>query len=332
MSLRALVIPVVLALGLNCSAQLNSTRNRTMSEGTISGTVRGVDNSPVANARVEARDLTGTTVTAAYTDQLGGFMLDNLPAGDYEVVVTKGVNEARERVISDGINNSVQLRMNVRQAAEDGSTSVSVAQFKVPDKARKEFQKGQEALNKNKLDEARKHAEKALSVYPKYADALTLRGILEMNDNEIQAAMSDFDTAMKSDPNCAMAYMAMGAALNTTGKYQDAERSLLRAASLQPGAWQAYFELGKASLGEGNYMQALKYVTRASEISQEYPPIHLVKAHALLGLKRYQEAVTELEVYLTRDSSGPASDAARKTLTAARAFVNAQAQQMTAAK
>jgi tetratricopeptide (TPR) repeat protein len=114
----------------------------------------------------------------------------------------------------------------------------------------------------------------------------------------------------------------MGAALNQTQKYDDATRVLLRAVALQPTAWQAYYELAKASLGKGDYKTALNNVTRACQISQEYAPVHLVKAHALLGMKMYQEAVSELEVYLMREPSGASADSARKTLNKAKSFVS----------
>src|SRR6185369_1418797 len=138
--------------------------------------------------------------------------------------------------------------LSVQLTAADGSQSISVTQFRVPDKARKLYEKGNEALSKNKLADAKKYAEKALEIHPKFAEALTLRGILEINDGATDQGLADFDSAIKADPNFALAYTTMGAALNQTQKYDDATRVLLRAVALQPTAWQAYYELAKASL------------------------------------------------------------------------------------
>lgn len=338
MSVRASVVAVsVLSIGLICSAQIatptNSIRfgaspNSSVTDitaGVVTGSVHTMDDHGVADARIDLRGTTGELVLSGYTDSRGIFSIDHVPAGSYEIVASKGVNEARDRVQVMGIQTSINLRMATEAVAADGSSSVSVAQFKVPEKARKIYQKGDEALQKNKLDEAKKYAQKALDIYPQFAEALTLRGILEINDNAVDAGISDFDAAIKADPSYALAYTTMGAALNRTEKYDEASRSLTRAITLQPTAWQAYYELAKSYLGKGDYKTALKNISKACEISQEYAPVHLVRAHALLGLKMYQDAVGELELYLTREPSGAAADSARKTLNMAKSFVTAPA-------
>ncbi len=323
MSVRAsFVSMVILLVAITASAQLNSSRLEAQaSTNIVSGNVSSSDGQAVADAHVEVVNELGSSLGQAYTNAAGHFTINGLPNGSYEIVATKGVNETRDRLYVAGLDTSVNIHMPFRQAAEDGSATVSVAQMKVPDKAKKLLDKADAAMRKDKFKESRELVDKALAISPEYARALTLRGILEMNDGAKEAAMADFDHSIKADANYAMAYMAMGAAMNDMGKYVEAARTLMRATVLDPTAWQAYFELAKSSLGQANYKDALNYVTKASQISQEYAPIHLVKAHALLGLKMYQEAITELEVYLVREPSGPGSDAARKALTGAKAFV-----------
>jgi len=293
--------------------------------GSITGAVRSLDDRPVPDARVEVRSASGDTVVAGYSDAVGNFNIQQIPDGSYEIVAVKGVSESRDRIQIAGMETAVVLRLSIRLTAADGSTSVSVSQFKVPDKARKVYEKGDEALRKNKLVDAKKYAERALEIYPKFAEALTLRGILEMSEGATDNGLADFDAAIKADPNYALAYTTMGAALNQTQKYDEATKVLSRAVALQPTSWQAYYELAKASLGKGDYKTALGHVSKACQISQEYAPIHLVKAHALLGLKMYQDAVGELELYLLQEPSGTAADSARKTLTIAKSFINVAA-------
>jgi len=287
--------------------------------------VKSADNHPLADVRIEIRGPGGEILVTGYSDSAGTFRISSVPPGSYEVTALKGINDAHEQVQVVGMETNVDLRMQVHTKAADGSTSVSVAQFKVPDRARKIYMKGNEALQKNKLDDAKKFAEKALEIYPSFAEALTLRGILRMNEGAAEGGMADFDAAIKADPNYALAYTTLGAALNQTQRFQNATRALLRAVAIQPRSWQAYYELAKASLGQGDYKTALMNVSKACEISQEYAPVHLVKAHALLGLKMYQDAVGELELYLTREPSGSSADSARRTLTMAKSFVNDQA-------
>ena len=337
MSVRASVITtVVLSFGIVCSAQIATTMNSSrygiqptsLSNGfggSITGSVRTADDRGMSDVRVEVRSVSGEVVATGYSDSTGTFHINQVAPGSYEIVALKGVNEGRERVQVAGMETDVVVHLPLRTTAADGSSSVSVAQFKVPEKARKLYNKGNEALQKNKLDDAKKFAAKALEVYPQFAEALTLRGILRMSDGQTADGMADFDAAIKADPSYALAYTTMGAALNHAQKFDEASRTLLRAIALQPSGWQAYYELAKSSLGKGDYSTALKNISKACEISQEYAPVHLVKAHALLGMKMYQDAVGELELYLTREPAGAGADAARKTLTMAKSFVNVAA-------
>ena len=330
------VAAAALSLGIFCSAQislpsnssrLGSTSNSVSNalDGSVSGTVRSADDHPMPDVRVEVRAAGGEIVVTGYSDATGAFHINQIPPGSYDVVAVKGIIDTRERVQIAGMETNVDLRMQVSTSAPDGSSSVSVAQFKVPDRARKIYQKGNEALQKNKLDDAKKYAEKALEIYPTFAEALTLRGILRMNDGATGDGIADFNAAIKADPNYALAYTTLGAAFNQMQKFGDATRTLLRAVAIQPRSWQAYYELAKASLGQGDYKTALKNVSKACEISQEYAPVHLVRAHALLGLKMYEDAVGELELYLTQEPSGSSADSARKTLLMAKSFANERA-------
>lgn len=334
MSVRASFIGlVVLSLGLTCSAQfdpsINSSRSAMLPNSghhevlsSVSGSVVALNGKALSDVRVDLRDSNGTTVAYGYTNSAGQFALAEVPTGMYQIVAVKGTNSAEERLTVMAGQTPVMLRLSTGDdTASDGSSTVSVASLRVPDKARKAYEKAQEALNKNKLEDARKYSEKALEAYPQYANALTLRGILEMNDGAVDKAMDDFDHAVKADPSYGLAYTTMGAAYNQQGRYKDAQRVLQRAIAIQPDSWQNYFEMAKSSLGDANYKDALQYVGKASVISQEYPPLHLVKAHALLGLKQYPDAIGELELYLNREPSGAAADAARKVLSNAKAFV-----------
>ncbi len=291
--------------------------------GSINGNLSAIDGKPISDARIELRDtMTGNSLASVFTKANGSFQLYNITPGAYEVVATSGLNEARERVqVLPGMA-FVNLQINAPGSDPSAGPAVSVASMKVPGKASKEFDKAQKAFTESKLDQAKDHVNKALAIYPNYAQALTLRGILFINDNKNDEGQADLQNAIKFDSTYALAYFAMGAALNQAGKYDDALRTLQRGIVYSPDSWQGYFEIAKASLGKGNFDAALKNVNRASQmVKDDYPPLHLVKAHALLGLKQYDTAISELEGYLFREPNGAAADSARKTLDQAKAFV-----------
>jgi Flp pilus assembly protein TadD len=296
---------------------------RSPNRATLIGSVRTFDNHPVANARVEVRDISSASgATSTYTSTSGDFEIDDLPAGTYEVIAYMGISEVHQQLIVQSARNFVTLRMGSNTNSEaGGSNTVSVQQFQVPGKARDAFRKAQAYADQLKLDEARKYIAKALSIYPQYAEAMALRGILKLDVNQPQDAAADLEQAVHFDSGYPVAYIALGAAYNMLSRFDDALRAIDRGLALSPMSWQAYFEMGKAYVGKGDFANAVKQLDKAQDLAPpKFALVHLVKAHALLGVKDYTDAMSELQAYLNRDPSGPKSEQARQTLERLRAF------------
>ena len=284
----------------------------------ISGTVRDANNNPLNEVRVELTDWNGSIVNSTYTNHAGSFEFPPVPEGPYTIVATAGMQQVTERIeTSHWSAMSVSLRLPVNNKPDDGraGNTISVAQYRVPDKAREEFNKAHESLEKGRLDDANRHLARALELYPDYADALTLRGIFELDHKQTEAAITDLDHAIKSDGSYALAYMVMGSALNQESKYDQAIQSLKRGESLAPDYWQAYFELGKSYIGKGDFPAALAQLDRARTLAgAEYPLIDFLRAHTLLEMKQYQEAVAALQSYLQKEPQSANSEKARLML------------------
>ena len=286
--------------------------------GSITGSVRTVANKAVGNARVEITALAqGQPVATAYTGDNGNFAVSALPPGDYELRVQSGVLEASERVqVNDG-QTWVTLRMPApsAQGGDANAPTVSVQQMRVPEKAASFLRKAQEAVNKNRLDEASKEISKALASYPQYAQALAMRGILDLQQGQTQQAVDDANRAIQSDPNYGTGYLVMGAALNAQSKYQEALRPLSRAEVLVPNAWQGYFESSKALLRLGKFKESLRQINKAFTLvdPSQHPELHVVKGYAYMALHIYSPALTEFQAYLNQAPNGPYTGAVRNT-------------------
>ena len=143
-----LVIAVAAALAIPTAAQDHFGLTQ---KATVSGTVRAFDGHPVANARVEVLSLRdGSSAGYAYTSPSGSFEIDDIVDGTYEVVAVLGIAETRERmeIVAGGAEN-LSLRLPPTENADAGnSDSVSVAELKVPEKARDAFKKAEAALDK----------------------------------------------------------------------------------------------------------------------------------------------------------------------------------------
>ena len=298
----------------------------------ISGVVIGSDSAPIPDVRVEIRnEQTARVVATAYTNNSGAFQFGGLPISGYDVMAVRGLSEAHEHLASGDFGMNLRIRLNTANGAAqaDGNASVSVAQFKVPQKARDAYHKAEVALSKNHFDEVNKQLAIALATYPDYADALTLRGVMSLDALHPDAAVSDFDHAIKSDPSYSLAYTAMSAALNQLHRFDDALRSADRAITLSPSSWQSYFEMAKAYVGKADYQHALQQLSKAqSFMPKEYAPLHLVRAHVMLALKNYTEGLAELQQFLTLAPQDPNAGAARETVGKLKAYLASAANQV----
>ncbi|HXA83775.1 MAG TPA: tetratricopeptide repeat protein [Candidatus Dormibacteraeota bacterium] len=295
-----------------------------MDNRSVSGMVQDAQNNPLKDVHVELTDANGAVVGSSYTDPSGRFEFSRLSSGTYTVVATSGLQQSLERVDTSNFSNTVNLRIQGASKPADGveGNSISIAQYRVPAKAREAYRKAHEAVEKGKMDDGHKYLTKALELCPSYADALTLRGVLELNQRDPQAAIADLDKAIKADGNYAMAYMVMGSALNMESKFDEAIRSLQRGQSLAPNYWQGYFEMGKSYIGKADYPAALRQLERAESMAPaDYPLISLLRAHALLAMKQFPEAMAALQAYLQKDPHGANSEQAHKMLEEAQAFV-----------
>jgi len=294
--------------------------------GSVTGTVTALNDRTLRDAHVELRNvMTGAMLTSTTVAPDGSFQIYNIPPGIYEVSASSGTHEAREQIEIRSTPVSVRLQLATEPRELLGSSTISVFQINVSDKARHEYAKAEEAYGKNNLPEAREHLERALAKAPRFAEALTLRGILELGQGKLQEALSDLQQAVAADPGYARAYIVQGAALNLAEKFDEAIRSLQSGAALAPDSWQAYFELSKAMLAKDQYEESLKYATKAADLMSDFPLIGMGKAYALLGMHRYQEAINELERFLALEPSGPQAEYARATLNQVRALTGASA-------
>ena len=291
----------------------------------INGVVQDIQSAPMRDVRVELTDSNGRAVTAAYTNSSGSFEFPRISPGTYTIVATAGLVQTSAQVDANTWSGNLVLHLPTdSKNAQDGvqGNSISVAQMRIPDKARDELRKAQADMSKDKTDEATRHLEKALSIAPNYAEALTMRAVLALDQKNTEAAAADLEKAIKADPNSAMAYVVMGSLLNRQSKFDDAIRSLQRGESLAPNSWQTHFELGKAYIGKEDYQEALTQLQRAQSMAPSpYSLIYLLQAHAHLAMKQYSEAMSSLEAYLQKEPKGPNSDEARKMLQETQAFL-----------
>ncbi len=284
---------------------------------TITGTVRTADNHPVPDAHVVLRATLNEARFSTYSRPDGSFELTNVPDGPYLLSATLGILEVSDQIQVSIGENWVNLTMPPKeQSGADRRAPVSAAQLSIPGKARNALQKAWDALGKNKLVDAARYIEKALVFCPRYAEALTMRAMLELQGNSREMALADAEKAIEYDPNYGTAYIILGSAYNSLGRFDDAVRTLDHGIAITPDTWQGYYEMSKALLAKGDSVAALHQAEKASSLlgPLNYPALHLVKAYAYIRLKNQSAASAELEAYQRLEPQGHMSAEAKQML------------------
>jgi tetratricopeptide (TPR) repeat protein len=326
MILRAVLFVSIVMAAVTAAAQyaspdpLDDTPGNRGFHSSIIGTVRDTNNQSLPGVLVELQDpASGRTVGSTYTNGNGGFELREVPRGRFEVIVRSGIYEARSRVELPG-NNEVNLRIATASGDDNragSKSSVSLSQMKVPGNARKFFQKAMEAFRMSRLDDAFALVQKALGLYPDYAQALTLRGVMSMQRGDTRNAEPDLQKAVELDYSDDTGYVALASLYNAEGKFDNAVQVLDRGMSLHPHSWQALAEMARAQNGKHDYNGALKSLAKAdSYASPTAAYLHLLRAQALVGIHNLPGAITEIQTYLAKEPTGTNADSARKMLVA----------------
>jgi tetratricopeptide (TPR) repeat protein len=195
---------------------------------------------------------------------------------------------------------------------------VSTNELLAPHKAQTAVNHAREALDRRRYDEASRNIAHALEIYPNYALALQVRGLLKLRENRLAEACADFQQAIQLDPNLGAAYIALGAAYNRLGHFQEAVFPLTRAATILPRAWTVHYESALAYLGMGEYEAALNEISQAVNNIPAEPDnrssVFYTKGRVLLKMKDYSGAKEAFEQSIKQDPQGHLAALSQKSL------------------
>ena len=311
MRLRAFCLLIFsFCFALTVTAQIPNSRPLNgfeRNDSLITGTLYGLDGMGVGGAHIELRDASSNAVLAFTTTRSNGtFELYNMGTGTYELLAESQGTQCREFVSVNGPVNHIELRLtHAASASNQNGQRTSVARLKVPGRARDRYNNAADQFAHGKFDKAEKSVNESLSMYQQNPEALTLRGLLAWHNKDADQAIQDFQQAMAIDPDYEVPYAAMSAIFNSNGNYDDAVRQTERAVAINPNAWQGYFEQAKALLGKGLYGKALEVANKAQTLGPaEFAAFHLLKAYAMVPLKLYKDAGTELQAFLSHAPRG----------------------------
>jgi tetratricopeptide (TPR) repeat protein len=189
----------------------------------------------------------------------------------------------------------------LRRLANVEGTSVSATLFSAPADARKAYEKGLQSLQKNKPADAQKDMTKAVTIYPKFANAWLGLGRSEERQNQNEAAHDAFLKALEADPKLVEAQVELGIMAARDKKWREAAGYLDTALKLDPVDFpQIWFTDAVANFNSGNFEGAEKMAREALKIDTAHknPMIDQLLGMALAQKHDFAGAAEELRTYL----------------------------------
>ncbi len=260
-----------------------------------------------ATVRLETRE--GMLVMQAFTSSSGQFEFMNLQKAAYRLtVIAEGYQPFQQDVdLSASAGTVVDNLALVPQGPGKASSAEapSLTDLNAPKKARKEFEKGDRALEAGNFSEARSHLEKAVAEYPCYARAQTDLAVVATVLHKYPSAEAALKKAIKCDPGFPDSYPLFGQVLNAQHRFAESEKVLQDGVRLSPGAWQFYYQLGIAHFGLGEYARAQEEYAKVLSLNPAPPAeFHVKFADLYVRVGAYAKAYAQMEAYLRADPSG----------------------------
>lgn len=125
-------------------------------------------------------------------------------------------------------------------------------------------------------------------------DAQLEKGLAEYRAGRYEAAVEEFTLVLQKDPGYASAFLWRGHAYANLGRIDRAVADYQRSSELAPNSPDAYYGLGYLYAERREYEKAARLYTRALQADPSDFASHVERSKALFELRRYDDAVADL--------------------------------------
>jgi len=170
------------------------------------------------------------------------------------------------------------------------SSTVEARVAAIPPESEREFDTGQKEVNNNDFTAAIPHLQKAISLYPKYAEAYQLLGVAQLQTNQIPQAESSLVKALEIEDRMPRVQYLLGMLYAKTNRVDLAERPFIRFADLDPQNPEARFELARVYFAMKRFAEAEMHARKAIELHAADVGVYTVLGYALLRQSKPTDA------------------------------------------
>lgn len=270
---------------------------------------------------VQLEAAAGGIVSSKFTDAEGQVTFPGIAPGSYIVRIKGGdVQDTATDVLNlDSFDHTEFIHVrpvaNEKTAVGSKEGSVSAATLNIPDKARKQFDKGNEALAKGENQKAIDYYLKAVELYPKYAMAFNNLGAAYMKSDDKIHAREAWGKALEADANLGTANLNVARLDMIEDNFKDAILPLEKALAVQPTNPQILLFMSEAQYMTGHLDDALLYARKVHAVEhQKFEMAHIIAGRVLESQNHPDQARVEYELLLKEDSKAPEATEARQSI------------------
>jgi tetratricopeptide (TPR) repeat protein len=298
----------VLVLGLLVSASVTS-----WAQNFIRGLVR-LDNGQAADhVIVRLRSDKIAFQGETQTDTQGKFVFDGLYPSTYHLIIegqgfrpySSDVDISMSKMAYEQITLQLDKEPEARAVPAEGpAASLNARIARIPPEARKEFDAGRRRMKAQDDVGSAQHFQKAIALYPQYAEAYQLLGVVHLEGGNLGEAEPELQKAAEIEPHMSTAQFALGVCRNLMAKYAEAEAALLRGLALDPESPDGHYELAKTYWALGRWQDAAPHVQKAVTLKPNVARPHVLLGNIALRKRDPQQALKEYHEYLRLDPNG----------------------------
>jgi tetratricopeptide (TPR) repeat protein len=308
-----------------CSAQRVSSGVDSSQVGNIRVHVENSDNR-AAGHHLRVRLMNGassTQVSENFTDEQGVSQFAGVPIGEYHILVSgDGIQEADSgqfevdrRKLSQSIYITVRPSEETKGQAEQGLPSVSKAELLIPANARKESDRATKAMGEQDWGTAVQHLKRAIELYADYAMAYNNLGVVYGHLNDSAHEKEALQKAIEIDSHFASPNVNLAKLCLREQDTSQAQTLLENANRAEPNNPETMTLLAQAQLLNKHFDAAIGTAHDVHAIPHaNFAVVHYIAARAMEREGHSQEALAELQVFLTEESTGARADQVRKEI------------------
>ncbi len=196
-------------------------------------------------------------------------------------------------------------------------SAISVTSLDAPKDAKSEYEKGGEAMKKRNLGEARKHFEKALDAYPKYAAAWFYLGVVNVEQKKFSDAQAAFSKAIEADPTFVRPYLGSAQLAFQQRKWPEVVDLTDKLIKLDPVDFPQAYLMNAMAYGGLNNMASAELSAREAvklDTMHKYPRAEYILGFILANKQDYAGALKCMRSYIEHAPNAPDAESVKKEI------------------